>query len=92
MNAYSPGRIRLTGLGAIERSESIGLNVVQKYADSTDPGRLIADMSEAREIAHADPSLIYFDDLNPQNEEPPRMTAAEHNAFPGGRWGGKGGV
>ena len=27
-----------------------------------------------------------------EREMSQRMTAAEHNAFPGGRWGGKGGV
>lgn len=49
---------KLTGTAAIEMAESTGQSL-RKHADPTE-GERVVSVEEAREIAKADPSLIYL--------------------------------
>jgi hypothetical protein len=52
--------VRLQGRAAIAHAESRGLSL-SKYGDPTEDGRDGLTVSEAQEVAHGDPSLIYLD-------------------------------
>jgi hypothetical protein len=51
---------RIIGHDAIEYAERHGLTL-KKYADPTEGAREDLSLDEAREIAKADPTLIYID-------------------------------